>query len=322
MQLHIPAWVGSVIFHTIGLLLLFLFVRPDTEIRGAPGVERVGQIGIALKSDSDQGTVYRTETETFESQPANVPSGGSQGDMPLTEIANSFDPGAFLPSPMENVIGPTAVTASGNAEQIVNRAGTGGFGTGTGTGTGSGAGGGATVSVFGLEGTGHRFAFVFDRSDSMTEQGGKPIRAAKAELIRSIDSLGSVHQLLIVLYNEDTMIYPKGEQSARLIYATDDNKESAKRFIRSIVPAGGTNHEKALSVAAKQRPDVIFLLTDGESKDDLNISQLDRITKVSGGIQINVIQFGIGPEPRSRNYLKILATQNAGLYQYIDIGKL
>ena len=318
-----PAWMGSVIFHIIGLLLLFLFVRPDTKIRGAPGAERLGQIGIALKSDSDQGTVYRTETETFESQSADVPSGGSQGPLePLTETPDQFDPGTFLPNPMENVIGPTAVTTGGNADQIANRIGTGGIGTGTNTGTGSGTSGGATVSVFGLEGTGHRFAFVFDRSDSMTEQGGKPIRAAKAELIRAIDSLGSVHQLFIVLYNEDTMIYPKGEQSGRLIYATDDNKEAAKRFIRSIVPAGGTNHEKALSIATKQRPDVIFLLTDGESKDDLSVAQLDRITKVSGGIQINVIQFGIGSEPRGRNYLKLLATQNAGLYQYIDIGKL
>ena len=322
MQLHVPAWTGSVIVHTIVFLILFLIVRPDAEIRGAPGTERIWQMGIALDSDSDHSPVVQMETVISELQSANETSGGSEGTSKSpTETPEQAETNA---DETENVIGPAAATGdnSDTDNQPTTKMGTGGEGTGTGTGKGSGSGDGATVNVFGLEGTGHRFAFVFDRSDTMSEHEGRPIQAAKAELIKAINSLGSVHQFIIVFYNQDTLVYPEGERAARSIYATDENKESASRFVQSIVPAGGTNHEEAISIAAKQKPDVIFLLTDGEAKDDLSNPQLDRITKATSGIQINVIQFGIGPEPRIRNYLKLLAIQNAGLYQYIDVGKL
>ncbi len=315
MKLPIPAWAGSVIFHLIGLLLLLLFIRPTSEIRGAPGGERTDRVGIVLNSESHDGTVYRNETETFQKSDSAASSG------PLTANPTDFDPGQFLPQMPDNVIGPSLTQTDGDSGQtgrLENKIGSG-SGRGSGSG-GSGTGSAATVSVFGLEGTGHKFAFVFDRSASMSEQGNKPIRAAKAELIRALESLQSVHQLLVVFYNEEPRMYPSGERSGRLIFATDDNKEEAKRFVGSIVPDGATNHEKALVVATKSNPDVIFLLTDGQPKDDLSQRQLDKILKVSGGIQINVIQFGFGPEPRNRNYLKLLAAQNAGLYQYIDIG--
>jgi len=323
MKLPIPAWAGSLVFHLFGLLLLFLLVRSTPDIRGAPGVERTDHVGIVLKSESQDGSVYHNETETFEKSQS---AGGSAGAAESTEFlepltANpTFNPSQFLPTTPKNVIGPTAVESasvdSAQADHLSPRPGTGLGGSGAGTGRGSGSG--ATVGVFNLTGTGYRFAFVFDRSDSMRDPGNRPIQAAKAELIRALDSLQSVHQFLIVFYNEEPSIYPTGERSARLIYATDDNKEAAKRYIRSITPAGGTDHEKALVEAARQRPDVIFLLTDGEAKDDLNAAQLDRITRLSGSAQINVVQFGFGPEPRGRNYLKLLAAQNAGQYQYID----
>ena len=337
MKLTIPAWAGSVIFHLLGLLLLFIVARSTSEIRGAPGNERTDHIGIVLKSVSNEGggsggsggssgSSYRNEAGTFGPNPQAAESAAEILE-PLTTSPTSFSPDQVLPKVHGNIIGPTSVESAGNAGQSgrlsSGGAGTGlgnGFGNGTGNGTGDGFG--ATVNVFGLKGTGYKFAFVFDRSDSMRDPANKPIRAAKAELIQAIDSLKDVHQLLVVFYNEEPAIYPSGERSGRLIFATDDNKEAARRFIQSIVPSGGTNHEKALTVAARQNPDVIFLLTDGEPKDDLNAAQLDRISRVTRSTQINVIQFGLGPEPQSRNYLKRLATENAGQYQYIEIGAL
>ena len=344
----IPAWAGSVIFHLFGLLLLFLFAHSSSEIRGAPGIERTDNIGIVLKSDSNDGgaggsgglggsgnSSYRNETGIFGPNPQAAES-PTEILEPLTTSQMSFSPDQVLPKVHGSIIGPTSVGFGGDAGQSdrllsggpgrgLGGSGFGngfGNGIGNGTGNGNGSGLGATVGVFGLEGTGYKFAFVFDRSDSMRDPASKPIRAAKAELIQAIDSLKDVHQLLVVFYNEEPAIYPSGEQSGRLIFATDDNKEAAKRFIQSIVPSGGTNHEKALTVAAKQNPDVIFLLTDGEPKDDLNAAQWDRISRVTRSTQINVIQFGLGPEPQSRNYLKRLATENAGQYQYIEIGTL
>ncbi|MCL2305675.1 MAG: VWA domain-containing protein [Planctomycetaceae bacterium] len=319
MKLPIPAWVGSVIFHLVGLLLLLSVARTSSNTRGAPGIERADHVGIVLKSQSETGSVYHSATETFFGANSQAAESAVFSE-PLATIPTNFHPDRILPKSLPNVIGPAAVESggtSGQTESVGSVTGWGGGSGGTGFGRrGGGTGSEATVGVFNLTGTGHKFAFVFDRSESMKEQDNGPIREAKAELIRAVDSLQSTHQLLIVFYNEEPSPYPS---SASLIDVTDGNKEAAKRFIQSIVPAGGTDHEKALTIAARQNPDVIFLLTDGQTKDDLGPAQLDRITRIVGKTQINVIQFGFGPEPKSRNHLKLLATQNAGQYTYVNL---
>ena len=347
MKHFIPAWAGSVIFHLIGLLLLMFCADTPSEIHGAPGSGRTDHVGIVLKSESQDGSFYSNETETFGPKLQNAddsggggPSGsggpgapeGSGGSEGTPEIFGPLTPGQKgfefrqYRFAEKNVIGPTAVKSAGIPEpgSILGGGGTGlggsgfGFGFGNGTGSGSGSGTKTTIGVFGQKGTGRKFAFVFDRSESMRDPDNRPIQAAKAELIQAIDSLQDVHQFLIIFYNEEPSIYPSGERSARLIDATDENKEAAKRYIQTIVPAGATGHERALVMAVRQNPDVIFLLTDGQEKDDLNAAEFDRISRDSANIQINVTQFGFGPEPRGRNNLKDLASQKGGQYQYID----
>jgi len=331
MKHFIPAGLGSVIFHLIGLLLLLFVIHSTPNTPGTPGVERTDHVGIVLKSESQGGSFYSNEKEIFGPQFQNPGGSGESGGSggipeifePLTKNQTGIEFGQFLPFTEKNVIGPTTMKSAGLSETDPSLLGKGtGLGDGKGFGTASGSGSRTTVGVFGQKGTGRKFAFVFDRSESMREPENRPILAAKAELILAVDSLQSVHQFLIVFYNEEPSIYPLGERSARLIDATDDNKEAAKQYIQTIVPAGGTGHERALSMAVRQNPDVIFLLTDGLLQDDLNAAEFDRISRDSGSTQINVTQFGFGPEPRGHNNLKLLATQKAGQYQYIDLEAL
>lgn len=332
----IPAWAGSLLFHVVALFVLFFLIRWDSQTRGAPGAERSESVGIVLKSESEDGSVYQNANETFRAendasssksaetseQTQSAQSETTQNDWDFasdsTQSEAAFQLNQFLPKIEKNVLGPTSMLSgtegSSPPTRVQEKIGT--------TRGRPGTGSEATVGVFGTQGTGHKFAYVFDRSASMSELGGKPIREAKAELIRSLDSLKSVHQLIVVFYNETPKVYPPADRAERLIYATDDNKEAAKNFIASMTPAGGTDHERALLAAIKSRPDVIFLLTDGDPKDDISAAQLERITRTSGPIQINVIQFGIGPESSRGNRLKELARQNVGLYQYIDLRKM
>lgn len=318
VKIGIPAWFGSLLLHLLGILIVLFFIRGEPPIKGAPGVREIENVGIVLKTQSVQGALYADQDKTHHTSSQNL-SEPSEVDAVLSDIlqssVNSFDPSDFLPPALENIIGAgqNRSTALEIGEQIGPIHGTNVSG-------GSLAeNSNATVSVFGLEGTGNKFAFVFDRSASMSELDGRPIRAAKAELIRSLDSLKSTHQLVIIFYNNQTKIHPDSKQGVNLVYATDINKESAVQFIESITPAGGTDHEGGIIAASKTKPDVIFLLTDGELKDDLKGGQLERISRSAAGMQINVVQFGIGPEPPGRNYLKTLSQRNAGLYRYIDI---
>ena len=92
-------------------------------------------------------------------------------------------------------------------------------------------------------------------------------------------------------------------------------------FVRNITADGGTRHEEALWMALRLHPDVIFFLTDAD-QPELTASQLERIERAnSGGCSINTIEFGMGAQTRTNNFLAQLARDNRGQYRYIDVSR-
>ncbi len=67
-------------------------------------------------------------------------------------------------------------------------------------------------------------------------------------------------------------------------------------------------------------PDVIFFLTDGEDPS-LTGNEMDRLARRNRGTAIHVIQFGTTPPSRD-NWLKKLARQNSGQYQFFNVHRL
>jgi Mg-chelatase subunit ChlD len=181
--------------------------------------------------------------------------------------------------------------------------------------------GSAHTKFFGLEAQGNKFVYVLDRSDSMGDNREAKMKAAKEELLKSLQDLDERQQFYIIFYNETPRLFDPGISKGRLVFATDDNKRHAEQFIAGVHPDGGTNHMAALTAALRLRPDVIFLLTDGEAKDDLSADELKRIDAINGGPAIiNVIQFA--PEPRPNSSLVELAHQNRGQQAFVDVSKL
>jgi hypothetical protein len=178
------------------------------------------------------------------------------------------------------------------------------------------------TSMFGVEGKGYKFVYVIDRSGSMGGDGNATLKSAKAELLASIKKLESTHAFQIVFYNERPATFdPKG--NGQTVYANDKNKEAAERFLDSISAKGGTEHEAALKVAIKLKPDVIFWLTDAD-RPKLDEEQIARINRLAAGTVIHAIEFGPGPqnEKEKENFLKKIADGCAGEYHYVDAKKL
>jgi len=145
------------------------------------------------------------------------------------------------------------------------------------------------------------------------------LKAVKAELARSLEQLDSVHQFQIIFYNERPVAFNPTGVPGKLAFATDQNKQRAVRFINSIVPDGGTRHDDALKMALRFRPDVIFLLTDGD-KPELSDEQIEEISRRASGIAIHTIQFGIGPATGG-GFLAKLAKENGGQHTYVDLAE-
>ena len=173
------------------------------------------------------------------------------------------------------------------------------------------------TGIFGLEASGNRFVYVFDRSASMGDDGGKPLAAAKRELLRSLDELGDVQQFYVIFYNQRPQVFSPSGASGRLVFATEDNRRAARRFVDSVRASGATRHADAIAAALRLAPDVIFILTDGDSGDDLDEDELRTLIRSIGGTRCMVVQFGGEGGGRSPRLAR-LAAESGGRYAVID----
>ena len=180
------------------------------------------------------------------------------------------------------------------------------------------------TTVFGIEGEGTRFVYVFDRSDSMNGFEGLPLRTAKSELLSSITSLGPAHQFQIIFYNDTPLPYGGlSERGPQMLRGDEQSKLEAQRFVRSVGAIGGTQHIDALRMALAMGPDVIFFLTDADfpapSNRDIE-SLLSRSARSS--TTIHTIQFGSGVNQGGGAWIEHLAEGTLGKYRYVDVSKL
>lgn len=310
-RFELPSWLMSVVLHVAILLALGLTLRLVPRRGGTS--ERTAEVGIALKHQEGAHEYYETESDAGGADSEVSDDGATKADLAEFLAGQpSIDPSSSLPAPM-NVIGTAGLVeggmpnAGGLAEGPARRKGP--------------IGGKARTSLFGITAEGWKFVYVFDRSDSMNWHDRKPLRAAKAELLASLESLERVHQFQIIFYNQTPEIFNPSGQQNKLAFATDQNKRNAHRFVSGITATGGTEHVAALKLAMKLRPDVIFFLTDAD-EPALSARQLYDINRRAAGITIHAVEFGMGPKRNSNNFLVKLARQNGGEHHYVDVSKL
>jgi hypothetical protein len=181
----------------------------------------------------------------------------------------------------------------------------------------------ATAVLFGVSGSGSRFVYVLDRSDSMNGYNGRPLRAAKAELIRSLRSLSDRQRFQIIFYNDKPAPFRPAGAPMQMIVGESSMVSAAERYVRSVNAFGGTEHDAALRLALRMRPDVIFFLTDARIPR-LSAGQLFEIRRRAeqSGTMIHAIEFGPERLPPGDSFLRELAEQNGGQYQYISVDAL
>ncbi|MBL8848060.1 MAG: VWA domain-containing protein [Planctomycetaceae bacterium] len=248
--------------------------------------------------------------------------GGSSFDTPETVIATGGGPPV---SPETAFIGPGTAngvaTGEGMAlnEHIAPLGGGGGGsrGSGEGNGIGNGTGDGTGASFFGLTAQGQKFVFVVDASSSMRRPSRGPERTlfnrVKLEIMESIRRLSPEQRFYIVFFNDG--YYPMPATS--LVAATE---ESQARYLQwmSDVPSGGeTDPEAAMQLALQLRPDVIYLLSDGEFRYGLvkRIAAMNR-----SGVSVHTVCYG-GTEDNNVS-LRQIAEQNSGTYHFVPLPAL
>lgn len=313
-----PSWLASLMVHAfIFLLLAWLWQPFSNGTNGQPD----RPIGVAMVHHNQGVAEYFLDAGGQGEMGSDQPSAAARTKA-ITATNASQNSGAINVEELLGEFAGIGKSSLGTNSSQTGKGSTGLSGVGNaGTGTGKTKLGSTKTNVFGIEGSGSSFVYVFDRSDSMNGYQGSPLRMAKLELTKSLESLTSVHQFQIVFYNEAPSPYRGSLSRTRgLIFATDTERHSAISFVKGITGSGGTEHVPALRMGVNLGSDVIFFLTDA-ADPSLKQSEVDSIADrcLGRGTTIHSIEFGTGASPGDNRWIEQLATRTAGKYKYLDV---
>lgn len=282
-------------------LCIFFFAKVP---RGANGIEE-RNVGIVLVDRNSEKTEYLTEGDVLEAEEAKAATAAATSAAPQLNLPPDLPGLPSLDVGMQGIADSIADDLNGANDLVLKQAN-------------ANVGGKVTTELFGLKGTGSRFVYLIDRSDSMS---GRPMKGAKQQLLKSLQVLDETHQFQIIFYNRN-LKRMKSDPLSQALFATEKAKQMAERFIRQIIPSGGTDHLEALKAALALKPDVIFFLTDADQKvEPLTQTGLDDVSRWNrAGTIINVVKFG---ESKGQSQMfQNLASENGGEFIFKNIHSL
>ncbi|MGC3967952.1 MAG: hypothetical protein QM775_11460 [Pirellulales bacterium] len=219
----VETWGLSLLFH-VGLIVLLgltwkAAVRPAGE---SPEVLRT--VELVARRESPEGPVYvdqaaadaqaesaATAKDAVADARALFGGGGGAASSPI-DISGALPKAADIAG-LGLGNGPPLLGGSGLLDGPAGKTGI--------------SGGRGRTKIYGLQGEGFKFVYVFDRSGSMGGSGNRALNSAKRELLQSLGDLGETHQFQIIFYNEQPTIMRLGP-SAQLMFANDANKSRGR----------------------------------------------------------------------------------------------
>lgn len=324
-----PGWLVSLVFHAVLFMTLLTLTQLPSCRGDFSGEDGTGfrEIGLKVRADANNAPAAGPEAPAQDATDVALPEMTAVPDAAPPTISDQPPVPLSLPSvgaaPSILGLGPPPLAGTGSPPPTPNVSSTGSGNPGSrGGGGGQGNAPGQT-SLFGVNDSGKTFVYLIDRSFSMDEYGA--FRAAKSELLASLQRLTEVQQFQVVFYNQAPLTLATREARFKMFFGTDAQRQLVSEQVRSIPPDGGTRHMEAIIEGLKYNPDVLFMLTDGATPG-LTKADLDSIkSRNRAGTRIHCIEFGTGPQPVTKdgvpvgNFLMKLASQNDGKYTYRDV---
>ncbi len=135
---------------------------------------------------------------------------------------------------------------------------------------------------FGSRALGKKFVFVVDGSGSMVSRfnnGGIRWKTATEELLRSLNELRSDYEFFVICFNVvEFPIFDHYPPNNGYLKNDPNTLRLVEEWITNFHPGGSTYPSRALQLAIEMKPDAVFLLSDGEIKDD-SIGMLRRMNR-------------------------------------------
>jgi hypothetical protein len=293
MSILLP-WLTSILFH-LGIVVLALFsvwsiVQVEEEAPIIPIARLSEKPGAKLQSSQDvtlkSEVVRETKTEKVTTEDTLVVS-NSANQLELVGVAGGASGGK---------IAPLGTVSSGNPE--VSR-------------------------FYGTGGNARKIIYVVDASGSLIDTLPFVIK----ELKKSINELSDKQQFTVIFFQSGDAIEvpPIGWKPA-----TAEIKKQVADWVTldrgNIIPHGATNPVKAIQLAMRLQPELVYILSDNiTGKGRYEIDKQELVKLLDGAnknrkIAINTIQF-LYPDPLGT--LEEIAKTHGGSYTFVretDLG--
>ncbi len=172
----------------------------------------------------------------------------------------------------------------------------------------------------GVEGGGNHFAYLVDSSGSM----GDAFISARRALIESIGMLNQEQRFYVIFFDAkcDYMRITRADQNeARSVYATAENKQRLKSWaMRVEMDRGKAPYEPLTYALQKLKPDVIFLLSDGEFPQGIEdlLQEENRVTNLFGETNpVSIIHTISYYSREGESRMRRIAENNFGQYRHV-----
>ncbi|HEY8667032.1 MAG TPA: hypothetical protein VIL86_10220 [Tepidisphaeraceae bacterium] len=237
-------------------------------------------------------------------------------EKPSQTLSTSLMGGGAGENNAGGMIGVGANNSFGSGHGVGSGSGTGvGSGSGDGSGPlapfgvpGGGGGIGPKSPFMGISGNARLVAYVCDASGSMMSQFDN----LRAELHKAVDVLKPIQSFSIVFFQDANC----ASVDAKLLPAVPDNKRRAYDFLDKVSAHGSTNPLPGLKLAFDQKPQLIYLLTDGDFPSNDEVRKYIRERNKDHSVKINTIAF-VGNDESYLKFLKELASENGGTFKYV-----
>jgi len=292
LSLYVPTWGTSVVLHGAALLVACFIAWAYTSppVWHAPGTIDLEPRPNVQSREKTERPVDESMEDDRESRGNLMPQKFSPAIQPLTDAPPGFGQTPDLD--------PSGIIGIGS-----DRLG----GATQGLGDGDGRGRGLFDPV---DGACRKVVYVVDRSGSMTDS----IDYVKYELKRSIGDLSEGQEFHVIFFASGP---PVEMPARRLVSATEWNKARAFEFIDGVIAQTETDPTEALRRALACKPDVVYLLTDGEF--DRQVIGLVRLWNAGKKVAVHTIGFlYTRPGTDAEQVLRTIAAENGGRYQFVS----
>lgn len=287
------AFLSSLVVHVT--LLLVLACIAYQAGKDSQGILLVAEQGESTDSSLDL-------VQTFELTPHSTGQVAEHTpEVSVPEVVLEFELKESFDQPASQISGLVASLTSLSMGEVSSTLETPGQGRG--------------ASFFGSYAEGNRFIYVLDSSRSM--KGDRWVYAC-SQLIDSLNGLKEGQEFFIICFDlRTTYLFNALPPKLQYFAADDYTIGRVRRWLRGRLLGEDTMPANALRVALEFNPDAIFLLSDGELRDNTvaMLRQVNSPSSVYRQIPIHTVHLF---SPFGRESLELIAMENQGTFTHID----